>query len=89
MEITDVPGLDTIHVFWQNVEPGKGYVTIICYGSAWTAYFGGMSGKTIQQFFASVDVSYLVNKMGITSTFKAGRDAYLGKIIKAVQEALA
>lgn len=41
-------GLDTITVFWRNWEPGKGEVTIYCYGSAWTAYFGAMAGNTIQ-----------------------------------------
>ena len=55
--LTDVPGLDPIHVFWQNVEPGKGYCTILCYGQAWTVYFGAMSGDTIQKFFAGASVS--------------------------------
>ena len=80
-------GFDRIHVFWMNVRPGQGYVTIICYGCAWTAYFGGMSGQTIEQFFAKADVPYLVNKMGCTPTLKQGQkqDAYLAKIIAAVQ----
>jgi hypothetical protein len=97
VRIDGANGLDSIHVFWVNVEPsagdfgsGKGYVTIICYGCAWTAYFGGMNGKTIQQFFADVDVDYLVTKMGITPQLKQGKkyDTYLGRIIKSVQAAL-
>jgi len=88
--ITGAHGLDPIHVYWQNVEPGKGYVTITCFGSTWTAYFGGMNGMTIQEFFAEVDVGYLVGKMGITPQLKSTKrdDAYLGKIIRAVKEFL-
>jgi hypothetical protein len=90
IQITGVHGLDTIHVYWQNVEHGKGYVTITCFGAAWTAYFGSMNGKTIQQFFADVGVEYLVGKMGITPQLKSTKrdDAYLGKIIAAVKAAL-
>lgn len=90
-EIRNVSGLDTIHVFWLDVDPGKGYVTIICYGQAWTAYFGGMNGKTIKKFFAQCDTGYMVTKMGITPILKRPKqnDAYLGKIIDAVRESLA
>jgi hypothetical protein len=95
--IDGADGLDTIHVFWVNVKSakgdfgsGKGYVTIICYGCAWTAYFGGMNGKTIQQFFASVDVDYLVTKLGIKQQLKQGKkfDVHLGRIVKAIQAAM-
>jgi hypothetical protein len=88
--ITDVDGLDPIHVFWQNLMPGSGYCTICCYGSAWTVYFGGMAGRTIQQFFADADVDYLVGKLGITPHLKnTKRDQiYLAKIIRTVKRSL-
>ncbi len=88
--IEGAQGLDPIHVFWVNVELGKGYVTIICYGTAWTAYFGAMSGKTIQEFFSNVGVDYLLPKLGIGPHLKTRKtdDAYLAKIIKAVQDSL-
>lgn len=80
----DTPGLDPIHVFWLDVALGAGYVTIICFGQAWTAYFGAMSGKTIREFFASCDVDYIVTAL------KQGKreHAYLGRIIEAVRAAL-
>ncbi len=90
--LTDLPGdLDPIHVFWQNLEPGRGYCTLLCYGSAWTVYFGGMSGKTIQEFFRNADTHYLVGKMGNTPQLKATKrdNAYLYKIIEAVKAYLA
>lgn len=57
-EIPASDGLDSIQVYWRDVGEGQGHVTITCYGCAWTAYFPGMSGKTIRQFFASCDVDY-------------------------------
>ena len=91
IQIIGASALDPIHVFWMNVEPGQGYVTIICYGCAWTAYFGAMGERTIQAFFSQADVDYLVTKMGINSALKQGKkyDAYLGRIVKAVKDALA
>lgn len=89
-KIAEGNGLDEIHVFWMDVAPGKGYVTIICYGDAWTAYFGGMGNGTIREFFASCDTVYMVTKMGITMDLKQRKrdHAYLGRIIDAVKGAL-
>lgn len=89
IEISPAEALDTIHVFWVNVKPGQGYATIICFGSAWTVYFGGMGPLTIQQFFGSTSLDYLVAKMH-SPILKEGKkyDAYLTRIISAVQQAL-
>jgi hypothetical protein len=83
------PSRDAIEVVWRNYVPGKGRVTIICYGCAWTSYFNAMSGLSIQEFFARCDVGYLVNKLGTEPSLKVGKlhDDYLGRIIKAVQAA--
>lgn len=91
LKIEPDSSLDTIHVFWLDVEPGKGYVTIICFGQAWTAYFGGMGDRTIRQFFARADTDYMVTKMGIAPHLKQSKrnDAYLGRIIDAVRRNLA
>lgn len=90
-EIPAAGSLDAIQVFWQDVGPGQGYVTITCWGCAWACYFGGMSGQTIRQFFASCDTDYLTNKLGITQHLKQDKRgrAYLGRIVEAVQGALA
>ena len=89
-EITGAPSLDPIQVFWRDAGESQGYVTITCYGSAWTAYFGGMCGDTIEQFFARADTGYLVTKLGITPHLKATKrdHAYLARIIEAVKESL-
>lgn len=91
--IDGAPGLDPIHIFWMNVDPGKGSVTIICYGCAWTAYFGAMGNdRTIQQFFADADTSYMHNEMGIRPMHlkhSKRNESYLRRIIDAVKESLA
>ncbi len=86
-EIAPANGLDAIQVFWVNVGFSQGHVVLTCWGSAWTAYFGGMSGQTIQEFFASADTPYLVTKLGITPHLKQGKRerVYLGRIIDAVK----
>lgn len=88
--ITGAPALDRLHVFWIDVAPGSGYVTITCYGQAWTAYFGAMGGKTIKEFFVGCDTGYMVTKMGITPILKQSKrnDAYLGRIIDVVRDSL-
>ena len=74
-QITDVPpSLDDISVFWQDIGPSRGSVTIICYGAAWTCYFGGMGNRTIREFFKEADTSYLVSKLGIIAPGGAERD---------------
>lgn len=83
-------GLDEIRVYFEDIAPGKGYVTMICYGSAWTAYFGGMGEDTIKQFVMSVGADYMGNKMNDYSHMKQGKPNlnYLRRIINAVQDHL-
>lgn len=90
IEVRGVSGLDEIDVYFLDVRPGAGHVTITCFGSAWTAYFGAMAGKTIAQFVARVEVDYLVTKLGITPQLKGRKcdNAYLARIVRAVQAEL-
>jgi hypothetical protein len=82
--------LDSIIAIWQDLGPNKGQVTIICWGSAWTCYFGGMGCDSIQEFFAGCSTSYLVNKLGITKWLKSSKahDVYLARLIEAVKTAI-
>lgn len=84
--IDELRGLDRIHVYLQDVGVGQGHITIICYGKAWTVYFGAMGDLTIAGFFLRADVDYLLNKM--YDGPKKG-EAYFTKIVLAVREALA
>ncbi len=85
--IPPADSLDEIHVFWCDFESCKGSVTITCWGNAWTAYFGGMSGMTIREFFENAGVDYLVSKLGISRVLARSKknDKYLGRIIDRVK----
>ncbi len=85
--LTDLSTLDPIYVFWVDVEPGKGYCTITCYGRAWTVYFNGMGGCNIREFFAKADTPYMVGKMCLAKSSKRD-DIYLGRIIDAIKSHL-
>lgn len=87
IRIDGAPALDPIHVYWTNVGVGQGYATIICYGCAWTVYFGGMGGQTIQEFFQHADTPYLLSKLGNAKATKKD-SLYLERIIVAIKAAL-
>ncbi len=57
--ISDVPKLDPITVFLEDLEPRKGKATITCYNESWTSYWGGMGDRTIGEFILSCDDHYL------------------------------
>lgn len=60
LEITEVERLDPIRVMAENYEPGRGRITITCYGKAWTSFWPAMGGDTVQQFFIRVSNDYLI-----------------------------
>ena len=92
IELLEIPEgvLDSIRVYWHNIEPGKGYVTITCYGCAWNSWFGAMPANTIQEFFKRANTDYLVNKLGVTQWLKQSKrhGTYLARIIEAVKQEL-
>lgn len=90
MQIVDAPELDPIDVFWADYGPGRGSVTITCYGNAWTCYFGAIGGNTIREFFAECEVNYLTDKLGISDVLKRGKreQKYLRQVIDAVRDSL-
>jgi hypothetical protein len=55
--------LDPITVIFQDTGPSAGRIIVECYGAAWSAYWGSMSGNTVRQFVTNVDAGYLANKL--------------------------
>jgi len=84
-------GLDPITVFWQDFGVGQGSVTILCYDMAWTAWFGGMGGRSIEQFFTESDTDYTVTKLFYAQFLKntAGHKKYLTRIVEAIKKEIA
>jgi len=87
MEVERTATTDQVVVYWRDFEPGKGELTITCWGSAWTSYFGGMAGESIQTFFQRADTSYLANKLGSSEVLKKGRkeERYLTRVIEVIK----
>jgi hypothetical protein len=87
--------LDPITVFIENGAPGKGQITLRCYGRAWAAYWGGMGdGNTVQRFLLEVSADYAANCLirgnnGIMLKSAEKRElAYVTAIVEAVQKHL-
>ena len=51
--------LDPIDITLENFEPGKGRITIRCWSRVFSAFWGAMSGKSVEDFFCSCDEGYL------------------------------
>ncbi|EIM1710235.1 hypothetical protein JFQ88_004132 [Aeromonas dhakensis] len=58
--IPESDDLDPITVYLENYEPGRGKITIECWGKAWSAAWPAMSKRSIEQFFIDTGVPYLV-----------------------------
>lgn len=64
LTITEAPALDPIDVFLEDFGPGKGSITIKCYGQSWTASWGGMGPtRTVARFFMDCDKHYLASNL--------------------------
>src|SRR5690606_20733320 len=62
-KLTDLDRLDPVTVYTENHEPGKGKITIECYGKSWSSYWGSMSGDTVEAFFCRCDEHYLAGNL--------------------------
>lgn len=86
--ITGAERLDPVRVMIENYEPGKGRITITCFGKAWTGAWFAMGGDTVQEFIKRVSNDYLIGYFDpqLQSTVDDDNDANLefvkGEIIK-------
>jgi hypothetical protein len=62
LKISELENLDPISVYLENFEPGKGKITIECYGKSWSSYWPAMGG-TIEEFFMGISEDYAVNNL--------------------------
>lgn len=84
--------LDPIAVYMNDIAPGRGELTVTCYGLAWTCYWGGMGDdRTVRQFVAGTGPDYVANclirgrNQFPAAVRNQGREfAYLTRITEAV-----
>ncbi len=72
--LTGIDKLDPVSVYVTNYEPGKGKVVIECYSQSWACYWGGMSGKSIEEFLVSSENDYLLDKLINGSVYQTDFD---------------
>jgi len=78
--------LDPVTVFLEDLELGKGKITIECYGKSWSAYWGGMGSRNIAQFFKSCDECYLSSNLSNISSQVEDCEALADKAEKILRE---
>lgn len=86
--IEGIQALDPVTVLMEDMQPGIGRVTIICWGKVWTSFWGGMSGDNIRQFLLRTDDCYIANNLWNDQRPKKADKAYLLRIISAVKSGL-
>ncbi|MCA6954676.1 hypothetical protein [Pectobacterium polaris] len=71
--------LDPVRVMIENIEPGKGLITITCFGKSWNSGWGSMSGDPVQVFIKRVSNDYLIGCLSpqLSSTIDDDNDANL------------
>lgn len=85
--VSDADRLDPVTVIFRDIEPGKGYLIVACYNQAWTAYWGGMSGKTVREFVAGCHAEYVASNLTWNMNVKKAEMAYVQRVAQAVIDA--
>lgn len=81
--------LDPIFVVLQDLGSGHGRLTIECWGSAWSAYWGAMGSESLRKFVCSCSADYVANRLWPPKQPRRHADySYLLRIVEAVQQAL-
>lgn len=84
-------GLDPVRVYVEEEGPSRGRITIQCYASAWTGYWGNHGEESLERFFVGSHTDYLVNNLmwGISSqllkTEQARMRVTLGQIVESIK----
>ncbi|EGR4068035.1 hypothetical protein DDN14_01855 [Vibrio cholerae] len=65
--ITEIENFDPVTVHLENYAPGKGGITIECFGEAWSSKWTAMGGRRVEQFFVDCDEHYLAGRLSSIS----------------------
>jgi len=61
--LTNIDGLDPITVFLEDFGNSCGRITFVCWGKAWSGFWGAMGGRTITKFFLDSGEHYLAQNI--------------------------
>ena len=58
--------LDPVTAFLEDFEPGRGQLTVVCWGRPWSYFWGAMGPSTdLRTFLLGADTDYIVGKLSI------------------------
>ncbi len=66
LHLSDLDSLDPVTIFLEDFSTGVGRITIVCFGEAWSALWGGMGDNKIVEFFCSCDEHYIAKNLSRT-----------------------
>ena len=81
--------LDPIHVILRDCG-GCGDITVTCYGSAWTQWFGAIGTSSLRDFIAQCHPEYIADKLLTTTSqpFNKITQQWVHRIAYAVVKSL-
>lgn len=88
-KLNGLSGLDPITVYANTEAPGRGSITIACYGQAWSASWPNMGDQTAEQFVCSVDEHYLASCLSSINQYITNYEALSEAIGIKVEDAVA
>lgn len=86
--------LDPVTAFLQDFEPGRGQLTLVCWGRAWTHFWGAMgNGSTLRDFLLGASSCYIVGKLMLPRDVLLKRaepreERWLSQIVEAMKREL-
>lgn len=86
--------LDPVTAFLEDFAPGRGQLTLVCWGRAWTHFWGAMGNEaTVAQFVADASTGYVVGKLMLPCDVmlkraEAREERWLSQIVEALKREL-
>jgi hypothetical protein len=86
--------LDPVSAFIQDFEPGRGQLTLVCWGRAWSHFWGAMgNGSSLRDFLLKADTGYIVMKLMLPGDVMLKRaekreERWLTQIVEALKREL-
>lgn len=68
LTLSDLDRLDPVTIFLEDFSIGQGRITIVCYGKAWSSYWGGMGNRSLIEFVLSCDEHYIAKNLSSESS---------------------
>lgn len=63
LSLTELKYLDSITIYLENFEPGRGKITIECFGKSWSSFWPAMGGRRVEEFYVSCNDEYLAKNL--------------------------